>query len=99
MYHALDDDDFDEDALPSFGGPTITDDDLNGSADKGKQRAPPEQLAPPGTSGQSTSAGLSGNIGSSPNPQRQQAGSVRTVGGVKVETRFVWFFVKHLCLF
>lgn len=56
-----DDDELDEDALPSFGAPSPT--GPSAAADKGKQRAP-DQLAPPVSSGQSSNTGISGNIGS-----------------------------------
>ena len=80
-----DDDDFDESALPSFSGPSMGT-DITDEGGKGKGRAP-EQLAPPsGTA--SSSAGLSGNIGSS-SAAAAAKGSRRTVGGVQVENRYV----------
>ncbi|KAI5122901.1 hypothetical protein M0805_007579 [Coniferiporia weirii] len=82
---ADDDDDYDEEALPSFSGPTMESDSLS-PVDKGKQRAP-DQLAPPGSS--SNAAPLSGNIGSPANGSgATPKGSRRTVGGVQVETRY-----------
>ena len=75
-----DDDEFDEDAIPSFSHPALAADSqpLNGQVDKGKGRAL-DQLAPPATNG------VSGNIGSSA-PEGQR-GTRQTVGGIKVETR------------
>jgi protein YIPF6 len=85
-----DDDDLDEDAIPGFSHPTIPG-TPQPQPDKGKARAPPEQLAPPGTFNGTPSGqppGLSGNIGSGsgggvPRADRQ------TIGGVRVETRYV----------
>ncbi|EIN09889.1 Yip1-domain-containing protein [Punctularia strigosozonata HHB-11173 SS5] len=84
---ADDDDDLDEDAIPGFSHPTIPS-SPQPQQDKGKARAQPEQLAPPGTMG-GQSPGLSGNIMSGsgagsgpPRPDRQ------TIGGVRVETRY-----------
>ncbi|KAF8520250.1 hypothetical protein BU17DRAFT_89261 [Hysterangium stoloniferum] len=82
-----DDDDFDEESIPAFSRPTLYSDDSNSNNNKGKSRAP-EQLAPPGTgSGGNgpSSPQLSGNIGSSSGTAR---GPRRTVGGVRVETRY-----------
>jgi hypothetical protein len=52
--------------------------------DKGKGRAPPEQLAPPSGSGAPV---LSGNIGSSSAGAQAGHSNRRTVGGVQIETR------------
>ncbi|KAL5486111.1 hypothetical protein ACEPAI_7155 [Sanghuangporus weigelae] len=91
-----DDDDYDEDALPSFGGELSQ--DQNGTAatspgGKGKGRAQPYSTS--GGGGGSSSAngqGLSGNIGSGGGVGGRdgagQQGSRRTVGGVRVETRY-----------
>ena len=76
-----DDDEFDEENIPSFTHPALAAESqpLNGQVDKGKGRAT-DQLAPP------TTNGVSGNIGSSsPDGQR---GTRQTVGGIRVETRF-----------
>lgn len=93
--YSLDDDELDEDSLPSFSiGPP--------PPDKGKGRArAPEQLAPPSNNVGTSSPALAGRIGSSANgaaPTRQ------TVGGVQVETRcvlivpqtiFIWSHFEH----
>lgn len=69
------DDDLDEDAIPGYAPASPV-------ADKGKARAP-EQLASP-----STIPHLSGNIGTSASAAPKQP-SRQTVGGVRVETRYV----------
>ncbi|GLB40356.1 putative yip1-domain-containing protein [Lyophyllum shimeji] len=79
---ADDDDDLDDDDIPSFTHPALA-----SPPDKGKGRArEPEQLAPPSTAARASTPVVSGNIGSSANgaarPSRQ------TVGGVQVETRY-----------
>jgi len=79
---ADDDDDFDEDNIPGFSHPTIS----QLPQDKGKGRArEPDQLASPSDASPS-SAAVSGNIGSS------VTGTLRptreTFGGVRVETRY-----------
>lgn len=84
----VDDDDYDEDALPSFGGEL----NANSPVDKGKGRA---QLQSPGFGssgsgvGNANAQGLSGNIGSGGGMGGMggQQGARRTVGGVRVETR------------
>ncbi|THH05860.1 hypothetical protein EW145_g4488 [Phellinidium pouzarii] len=82
---ADDDDDFDDEALPSFSGPTMEDDHIS-PIDKGKQRAQ-EQLAPPGSV--NDAAVLSGNIGSAASGSGAPPGQSRKfVGGVQVETRY-----------
>ncbi|KAI0635977.1 Yip1-domain-containing protein [Trametes polyzona] len=82
-----DDDDLDEEAIPGFTHPGLASSPHSpAAADKGKARAP-EQLAPPSGSG---SANVSGNIGTPVNgsaPSGQRANR-RTVGGVRVETRY-----------
>jgi len=81
---ADDDDELDEDALPSFTGPSMGG-DIADAGVKGKARAP-EQLAP--SSGTPNAAGVSGNIGSTSGGATAPTGSRRTVGGVQVETRY-----------
>lgn len=81
-----DDDDFDEDNIPGFSHPMLAHSPK--TPDKGKTKArEPEQLAPPGGTTLSGTPELSGNIGSSANGTR--SGSRQTVGGLRVETRFV----------
>jgi len=81
-----DDDDFDEESIPAFSRPALPSNGSISSNNKGKSRAP-EQLAPPGTgSGGLSSPQLSGNIGSSSGTAGR--GPRRTVGGVRVETRY-----------
>ncbi|KAF7312397.1 Protein YIP [Mycena indigotica] len=77
---ADDDDEFDEDSIPSFSHPTIPS-PQSPAPFKGKGRArEPEQLAPPSGANVRVSSPLSGNIGSGP---------VRSaVGGVQVERRY-----------
>ncbi|KLO08933.1 Yip1-domain-containing protein [Schizopora paradoxa] len=67
-----DDDDLDEEALPSFSGPALPSDDIPNGVDKGKGRA-------------TDTSAISGNIGSSSNAN---SSARRTVGGVRVETRY-----------
>ncbi|KAF9468008.1 hypothetical protein BDZ94DRAFT_1246937 [Collybia nuda] len=80
---ADDDDDLDEDNIPGFSHPTLTE-----PQDKGKARARElDQLAPPSNEPSASSPVLSGNIGSSvnggpPRPARQM------LGGIQVETRY-----------
>jgi hypothetical protein len=86
-----DEDEFDEDAIPGYS--------LSPAVDKGKRPGPPpEQLAPPGTT--SGAPGLSGSIGSSPQPGQTTR---KTVGGVKVETRYVhstwWRYIQDFMFF
>ncbi|KAH8117887.1 Yip1-domain-containing protein [Phellopilus nigrolimitatus] len=77
---ADDDDDFDEEALPSFGGDQLS------PIGKGKTRAQ-DQLAPPAGAG--NASGLSGNIGTTTSSSgAAPQGSRRTVGGVQLETRY-----------
>lgn len=87
-----DDEDIDEEAIPAFSRPTLPSDDLSSSSqNKGKSRAQ-DQLAPPGAGsggGGSSSSQLSGNIGSGSGATK---GTRRTVGGVRVETRYVYGF-------
>lgn len=89
------DDDFDEDNIPGFSHPSLA---SPGIPDKGKGRAPPEQLAlPSGNGGQGPmqSPGVSGRIGTPvPNGNGGSGGrgARRTVGGVQVETRYVFPF-------
>lgn len=86
------DDDFDEDNIPGFSHPS-----LNGAPsplpDKGKSRAPPEQLAPPsGAGGRPQSPSVTGNIGGSSQSGGSGSGGRggrRSVGGVQVEQRYV----------
>ncbi|KAI8969496.1 Yip1-domain-containing protein [Trametes punicea] len=86
-----DDDDVDEEAIPSFTHPGLASSPhppgSAGAADnsKGKARAP-EQLAPPSGS----AAGVSGNIGTPANGSAPagQRPNRRMVGGVQVETRY-----------
>jgi hypothetical protein len=87
------DDEFDEDNIPGFSHPSLA--AQSPSQDKGKGRAPPEQLAPPSAPGaRSQSPNLSGNIGSS-DARRGPAGpgARRTIGGVQVETRYDNVFI------
>jgi len=69
-----DDDDLDEEALPSFSGPSLPSDNIPNGADKGKGRA-------------TEANSISGNIGSSAGGSATNAAR-RTVGGVRVETRY-----------
>lgn len=79
------DDDFDEDNIPGFSHPSLA--AQLPLPDKGKSRAPPEQLAPPsGTGGAPQSPTVSGNIGTS--SSGSQRGARKTFGGVQVETRY-----------
>ncbi|KAG6862525.1 hypothetical protein C0995_000073 [Termitomyces sp. Mi166 len=82
---ADDDDDLNDDDIPGFTHPGLAT-----PVDKGKGKArEPEQLAPPSIAGgTSSSPALSGNIGSSTNGTA--GSSRRTVGGVRVETRYVF---------
>ncbi|KAF8656232.1 hypothetical protein AX16_002668 [Volvariella volvacea WC 439] len=81
---ADDDDDFDEDNIPGFSHPAMSQHPQ--PVDKGKGRAQESnQLAPPAGSSSSSSAPLSGNIGSSPSGAARPAR--QTFGGVQVETR------------
>jgi len=78
------DEDFDEDNIPGFAHPSIA----AQLPDKGKGRAPPEQLAPPSAAGgRPQSPNISGNIGSS-DRTAGSGDSRRTIGGVQVETRY-----------
>nr|GAT60677.1 predicted protein [Mycena chlorophos] len=81
-----DDDDFDEDAIPSFSHPTIPSPQSPAPwPGKGKGRATqPEQLAQPSNGNPwAGSSSVSGNIGSGP------TGPTRTaVGGLQVERRY-----------
>lgn len=84
---ADDDDDFNEDDIPGFSHPGMA---LSPQPDKGKNRARElEQLASPSENGLD-SVPLSGNIGSSSGPPRSAR---QTIGGIQVETRYVYFFV------
>ncbi|KAH8831546.1 hypothetical protein DL96DRAFT_1667799 [Flagelloscypha sp. PMI_526] len=74
---ADDDDDLDESSIPGFTAPTPP-------LDKGKGRAANSQPGTPMNG--SSSAGLSGNIGSKPAAANTPSRS--TVGGVRVETRY-----------
>ena len=75
--------------MPSFSNPAMTPDNTQ-TTNKGKSRQP-EQLAPPSAT---TSANtLSGNIGSSSSAAPK---NIRTVGGVRVETRY--FHCRSSCL-
>ena len=77
------DEDYDEDALPSFGGEALS------PINKGKQRAS-EPLA--SASSGSNIPSVSGNIGTPANgapSNGSSSSSRRTVGGVRVETRSV----------
>jgi hypothetical protein len=82
------DDDFDEDNIPGFSHPSLA--AQSPVPDKGKSRAPPEQLAPPsGAGGSPQSPIVTGNIGSSSGGgSGGQTGARRTFGGVQVETRY-----------
>lgn len=73
---APDDDDLDEEALPSFSGPSLPSDNVPNGADKGKGRA-------------TDANAISGNIGSSTGATNANNGVRRMVGGVRVETRCV----------
>ncbi|PAV16215.1 Yip1-domain-containing [Pyrrhoderma noxium] len=76
------DEDYDEDALPSFGGEALS------PINKGKQRAS-EPLA--SASSGSNIPSVSGNIGTPANgapSNGSSSSSRRTVGGVRVETRY-----------
>ena len=77
-----DDDDLDEESIPGFTQPGLVPSPHSPVPDKGKARAP-EQLAPPSGSGS-----ISGNIGTPVNGSASQSNR-RTVGGVRVETRYV----------
>ena len=87
-----DDDDFDEDSIPGFTHPQAP------AApppplDKGKRRAhdtllPPPTAPPNGTGTSSSSNPLAGNIGTTANGATPK-GDRRTVGGLRVETRYV----------
>ncbi|KAJ7067023.1 hypothetical protein C8F01DRAFT_1120031 [Mycena amicta] len=80
---ADDDDDFDEDSIPSFSHPTIPT-PQSPMPGKGKGRArEPEQLAPPSTGNGRPGSSLSGNIGSGAARPTRSA-----VGGVQVERRY-----------
>ncbi|KAF8583719.1 Yip1-domain-containing protein [Ramaria rubella] len=83
-----DEDDFDEESIPAFSRPAPPSNDMASSQNKGKSRVP-EQLAPPRNAsggGGPSSPRLSGNIGSNPDGPAKSAR--RTVGGVRVETRY-----------
>jgi hypothetical protein len=82
------DDDFDEDNIPGFSHPTLA--AQTPLPDKGKGRAPPEQLAPPsGAGGRPLSPSVSGNIGTSnTNGAGGGRGARKTLGGMQVETRY-----------
>ncbi|OCB90075.1 Yip1-domain-containing protein [Sanghuangporus baumii] len=96
----VDDDDYDEDALPSFGGELDQNQNSTSATSlgvKGKGRAQPYSTTGGGGGGgggssNSNSQGLSGNIGSGVGTGGRggagQQGSRRTVGGVRVETRY-----------
>lgn len=77
-----DDDDLDEQDIPGFTAPSLP----STATDKGKSRAP-EQAAQMSSTSVPTQV-VSGNIGSS-NAPRQPAR--QTVGGIRVETRYVSF--------
>ncbi|KAI0787606.1 Yip1-domain-containing protein [Fomes fomentarius] len=77
-----DDDDLDEESIPGFTHPGLVSNPQSPNPDKGKARAS-EQLAPP-----SGSASVSGNIGTAVNGSTPQQANRRTVGGVRVETRY-----------
>jgi hypothetical protein len=81
------DEDFDEDNIPGFSHPSPA--AQSPLPSKGKGRAPPEQLAPPGAGSRPQSPNVSGNIGSS-NANGNVGGTAarRTIGGVQVETRY-----------
>lgn len=84
------DDDFDEDNIPGYTHPSLGSNANSPAPDKGKSRAPTEQLAPPSSGGAPRSPSLSGNIGSSSTPNVGGGrGARKTVGGVQVETRYV----------
>ncbi|KAL5526474.1 hypothetical protein ACEPAF_8197 [Sanghuangporus sanghuang] len=95
-----DDDDYDEDALPSFGGELDQNQNSTSATSlgvKGKGRAQPYSTTGGGGGGgggssNSNSQGLSGNIGSGGGTGGRggagKQGSRRTVGGVRVETRY-----------
>lgn len=79
---ADDDDDLDEEAIPSFSNPALaTEAD---APNKGKSRAQ-DQLAQP--TGSIPPGAVSGNIGSSSGGNTNRPSTRRTVGGVQVETR------------
>ncbi|PIL35511.1 hypothetical protein GSI_02239 [Ganoderma sinense ZZ0214-1] len=77
-----DDDDLDEESIPGFTHPGLVQSPHSPVPDKGKGRAP-EQLAPP-----SASAAVSGNIGTPVNGSGAPPSNRRSVGGVRVETRY-----------
>lgn len=85
--HLDDDDDLDDDNIPGFTHPALAQAPKT-PLDKGKgaARYEPEQLAAPtvGIRGEGSS-NLSGDIGSSSQPQRGP--NRQTLGGVQVETR------------
>ena len=92
-----DDDDFDEDSIPGFTHPQAPDPPLSAKPppplDKGKGRAPdtllpPRAATPNGIGSSSPSNHLAGNIGSTANSAAPK-GDRRTVGGVRIETRWV----------
>ncbi|TBU33345.1 Yip1-domain-containing protein [Dichomitus squalens] len=76
-----DDDDLDEEAIPSFTHPGLASSPHSPGQDKGKARAP-EQLASAGA------AAVSGNIGTPVNGAGALQPNRRSVGGVQVETRY-----------
>lgn len=91
-----DDDDLDEESIPGFTHPSMQSPQ---APDKGKGRArEPDQLAPPLNSGRASSPVLSGNIGSSASGGASRSGARQTVGGIKVETRYVAQF-KYSIMF
>jgi len=80
---ADDDDDLDEEAIPSFSNPALaTEAD---APNKGKSRAQ-DQLAQP--TGSISPGAVSGNIGSSGGGNTNRPSTRRMVGGVQVETRY-----------
>lgn len=81
--HFEDDDDLDEEAIPGFTHPGLVQSPHSPAPDKGKARAP-EQLAPP-----SASVAVSGNIGTPVNGSGAPPSNRHSVGGVRVETRYV----------
>jgi len=85
-----DDDEFDESSMPAFQGASLASPVNAAPAPanaKGKARADTAQTSSPsGAGGSSAAPVLSGTIGSTPTGQK--ANSRRTVGGVRVETRY-----------
>ncbi|EDR08706.1 uncharacterized protein LACBIDRAFT_297176 [Laccaria bicolor S238N-H82] len=86
-----DDDDFDEENIPSFAHPALASAQSPPpltNKGKGRARFEPEQLAPSSANGRPGTSGLSGNIGSSSPQATGRAATRQTIGGVRVETRF-----------